>query len=234
LFSLCYEFSCEEELFQYFNNELEKRNKPFLEEFIKEKSYMIPHPTHPYEIGRVIKVTSNRLSLVSIDSNFYSVPDKYVSCKTLEAIVYVNYINIYDQKSNLIATHEKKDGQGNYSIKFSHFIETFFKKPGAIRNSAALKQAPLILQTIFNNYFITEPQKFLYFLLETNAFDDLDLIGVELGILKRKFGPRTNPKYLGPKSTYKYPQTYSSDSLNEICMNQLQHIAQTFNQGENK
>ena len=105
-----------------------------------------------------------------------------------------------------------------------HYIDTLLKKPGAIRNSLALKQAPVILQTIFKDYFSTNPKQFLEFLIKSNAFKDLDLIVVELGLIKKRPDYRVNPKYLG-----------GNGSLNDVCINQLNEAAILFGQkGENK
>ncbi|MFA7689114.1 MAG: IS21 family transposase, partial [Bacilli bacterium] len=53
LFSLKYEFETEEDLMLYFESELDKRNKPFLDEFEKEKKHLLLAPVHNYELGRL-------------------------------------------------------------------------------------------------------------------------------------------------------------------------------------
>ena len=116
----------------------------------------MPLPIHPYELGRLQYAKANSYSLISIDGSFYSVPDKYVD-KQVTCNIYTNYLIVYDEKGNLIAEHNKKDGKGEYSINIKHYIDTLLKKPKALKNSYALKQAPEILQTIFNQYFITKP-----------------------------------------------------------------------------
>jgi transposase len=224
IFSLKYEFEDETELFLYFESELDKRNKPFLSEFEIEKQYLLPKPAHDFELGRIQSAKVNPYALISVDANFYSVPDKYVS-KTVTCIVYPAFIIIYDDKTNQIARHNKKDGKGEYSIDILHYIDTFLKKPGALRNSLALKQAPQVLQTIFNNYFITDPKKFLEFLLNSTAFDYIDGIAMDLGIIKRQAKSRVNPKYLG---------SYVDYSIDEVSKNQLDYTSEIFGQnGDN-
>lgn len=223
LFSLKYKFESEEELFSYFESELKKRNQPFLEEFEKEKQHLLRKPIHNYELGRMQFAKVNSYSLVSIDTNFYSVPDKYVG-KTVICNIYVDFIIIYDDKNNQISKHNKKDGKGEYSIDIKHYIDTFLKKPGALRNSLALKQAPKVLQTIFNNYFTTEPKKFLEFLINTNAFDDIDALAMEYGFIKKRPIYRINPKYLGG---------YVDNTIDEVSKNQLEYTANLFGQKGN-
>lgn len=223
LFSLKYEFESEEDLILYFESELDKRNKPFLDEFEIEKKHLLPKPAHNYELGRLQSAKVNSYSLISIDSCFYSVPDKYVG-KTLTCNVYINFIIIYDDKGNKIASHNKKDGKGEYSIDIKHYIDTFLKKPGALRNSLALKQAPKLLQTIFNDYFTTEPRKFLEFLLNTKAFEDIDSLAMEFGLIKKRRLFRPDPKYLGGNTDY---------TVDDISKNQLDLAAEIFGQKGN-
>jgi hypothetical protein len=84
---------------------------------------------------------------------------------------------VYDDKNNLIAQHAKKDGKGEYSINILHYIETLLKKPKALPNSYALKQAPDFFQSIFNQYFSTNPKEFLLLLKNFESFDELSKYG---------------------------------------------------------
>ena len=218
-FSLKYEFDSEEELFIYFENELDKRNKPFMAEFEKEKQFLLPLPTHPYELGRLQYAKVNNYSLVSVDGNFYSVPDKYVEKRVL-CNVYVKYLLVYDEKGNLIAKHKKKDGKGEYSINIMHYIDTLLKKPKALKNSYAIKQAPVILQAIYKTYFTTNPREFLHFLKNTNAFDDFYEVGIEMGIIgKSKY--RKTMEFLN--------KTYGSE-VDQASMKQLDYASLLFGQ----
>jgi transposase len=176
LFCLKYKFDSEEELFDYFEKELKKYNQPFLEEFKKEQEHLLSLPVHPYELGRLQYSKVNKLSLISVDGNFYSVPDCYVEKRVL-CNVYSNHLMVYDDKNNLIAQHAKKDGKGEYSINILHYIETLLKKPKALPNSYALKQAPDFFQSIFNQYFSTNPKEFLLLLKNFESFDELSKYG---------------------------------------------------------
>ena len=190
-----------------------------MEEFEKEKQFLLPLPTHPYELGRLQYAKANSYSLISIDGNFYSVPDKYVE-KQLMCNIYTNHIIIYDDKNNLIAKHNKKDGKGEYSINIQHYIDTLLKKPKALKNSYALKQAPVILQSIFNKYFITKPKEFLHFLKDTDAFDDYYEVGLELGVIKKSRYRKTK-EYLNG--------TYQSE-VDKASMRQLIYTSDLFGQ----
>lgn len=223
-FCLKYQFDSEEELYLYYEHELDKRNQAFMEEFEKEKEHLLPLPLHPYELGRIRKAKVDTYSLISIDGNFYSVPDKMVD-KVVICYIYTNYLNVFDDKNNLIAIHNKKDGKGEYSLKLEHFYETLLRKPKALKNSYALKQAPVILQTIFNKYFSTKPKEFLHFLMDSEAFnDDFYELGIESGVFKKSKYRQTIEFYKGKKNV----------SVDETSKMQLQLTADLFGQGEKK
>ena len=172
-----------------------------------------------YQLGRIQEVKVNHYSLVSIDGNYYSVPDKMVG-KTAIAIIYVSFIVFYDQNNHVLCKHTKKDGKGNYAMNILHYIDTFLQKPSALRNSLALKQAPAVLQSIFNQYFTTDPKLFLHYLLETDCFDALDELTMHYGFIRKRPIIRVDSKYLG----------FESSSIEEISKRQLEQTAQLFNQ----
>lgn len=137
--------------------------------------------------------------------------------------VYIDFIMVYDEKTNLIARHNKKDGKGEYSIDIRHYLDTFLKKPGALRNSLALRQAPKVLQTIFHEYFITEPKKFLELLMNSEAFDDPEELAMEYGIIGKRPMYGINPKCL---------ETETDNSIDDVSRKQLEVTAQIFGQKE--
>lgn len=220
LFCLKYKFDREEDLHLYYQNELDKRNQKYRSAFEEEQRHFKRLPKHPYEIGRLQSAKSNCYSLVSIDSNFYSVPDKYVEKQVL-CNVYAIRILIYDDKNNLIAEHSKKDGTGEYSINIHHYIDTLLKKPKALKNSYALKQAPAILQSIFNQYFSTKPREFLHFLKNTDAFNEnLYELGLEIGVIKKS-------KY---RNTLEYFNGKVTNEIDEVSVTHLNYTSSLFGQ----
>jgi hypothetical protein len=65
--------------------------------------------------------------------------------------------------------------KNEYKLDITHYIRTLKKKPGAIRNSLALKQSASWLQEIFHKYFITNPKDFIA-LLELSKQFNLDSV----------------------------------------------------------
>ena len=58
-----------------------------------EKSYLKVLPKARYELGRMTTSKVSHESLISIDTNRYSVPDRYVG-ETVYVNIYVGLINI--------------------------------------------------------------------------------------------------------------------------------------------
>ena len=84
-----------------------KFNEEINREFKNEQLYLLSLPIRRYELGRLIKSTVNHQSFISIDSSFYSVPDIYVG-KEVHSNVYIDHLNIFNDKHELIAIHKKK------------------------------------------------------------------------------------------------------------------------------
>lgn len=138
LFSLNYEFESEEALYSYYSKELAKYNEKELKEFEIEKKALKSKPQNDYLICDFQTCTVSSYSLVTIDNNFYSVPDDYVG-KDVIANIFTDRIVLF-YKDYQIASHIKKEGFKEYSIEIKHYFNTFLKKPGALKKSLALKQ----------------------------------------------------------------------------------------------
>lgn len=218
LFSLRYEFDSLEGLLLYSDEALRERNESKKTLFNLERKAFLPLPTHQYELGRPTRCFVNKYSLISVDANFYSVPDIYVN-KTVNCNVYINRITVYNDKDVIIAEHIKKEGKGDYALNLFHYVETFKRKPGALENSLALKQAPKVLQTFFCNHFITDPKSFLD-ILTNMSLDDILELAVKFGYCRKKY-IKTNPKYIGLKRNY---------TIEEVSSNQLKTITTIFKQ----
>ena len=134
--------------------------------------------------------------------------------KIVYSNVYLEHINVYNLKHELIASHNKKVGKGEYSINIFHFTTTFMKKPGALLNSLALKQAPNVIQTLFHKYFNTKVKNFIKLINENDIYELSELL------IKLNNG-------------YKLTDTKLNDeTIEDVSLNQLNQISNLFNQGE--
>ena len=217
LFTFNYKFYSLENFNEYVIKELIKLNELKLDKFNDEKFFLNNLPTHSYELGRLEYARVNSESLISLDTNFYSVPDSYVGNKVVLR-VYIDKLMIYNEKNELLATHNKKSGKNEYSINIHHFISTLNKKPGALENSLALKQAPNIYQELFHKYFITNVKAFLD-LINKNDIYELTIILKDLE---------------NGQSIHELTTSKSKRSIEQISTNQINQISKLYNQGELK
>lgn len=160
IFGPKYKFDSFEEAIQYMNARLIEINISSKIEL--EKKFLLPYKPK-LELGEIKEVKVNKYSFVSIENNFYSVPD-YLVGKTITAKVYHSDIDFY-ANNHYFYTHKKRDGSKEINIDIRHYLTTFERKPGALRNSLALKSMPE-LKSIFDIYFKSNPRKFIEILKE--------------------------------------------------------------------
>ncbi len=176
-FSLTYKFNSEEEFFKYFNQKLEEHNKASDDKWQEEKKHLLRKPIQDYVICKCVNVKVNSYSTVSIENNFYSVPDKYVG-KHLTAHIFKDNIIIYNNSLE-VAKHKKEKGFKKYCIDIMHYLNTFISKPGAIKHSAALKQAPEAIRKAFYEDYSIDPKKFIEFLFGKELKSDENTASIE-------------------------------------------------------
>lgn len=100
----------------------------------------------------------DKYSCVTYDRNQYSVPEVLVGKKVLvkgypnEVVVMAGGIEV--------ARHARMSGKGGMSIQIHHYLETLRRKPGAVRNSVALRSVPE-LKDVYDKYYTERPREFL-------------------------------------------------------------------------
>jgi predicted transcriptional regulator len=166
---------------QYLREELEKLNlkgqtlengRSAASMLQEEKGYLLPLPPK-YDTARVCERRITKYSCFELDSCFYSVPDTYVGQFVFVKAYPQKIIAYFGQEE--IATHNRRFGQYQWSIKIEHFRQTFLKKPGALANSLALLQAAPELKEIYTNYYIGSEKDFIE-LLSVAAGSGLDKV----------------------------------------------------------
>lgn len=162
-----YEFDSYEEACKYLEHSLVDLNKDSL---IEEEKKKLLNLRPRYELASISEHTVDKYSLIQVERNKYSVPDYIVGRKVLVR-KYAGEIKIYIN-NKLLASHKRKDGANEYSIDINHYLDSLARKPGAIRNSLALKSHP-DLKAIFDKYFTSNPKRFIKS-LEENKGKDMD------------------------------------------------------------
>ena len=155
VFAERYIFDSLDEAEVYLHKKLKEINAESLIE--EEKKHLLDYRP-PLELGRMVKLKVDKYSFIQVENNYYSVPEHLVG-HWIKAKIYLRDILIYSD-SRLIATHKKIDGYHQAQVDIFHYHETLEKKPGALKNSKALKSRAE-LKTIYDTYFINRTREFI-------------------------------------------------------------------------
>ena len=172
VFAVNYEFMSFEDAQNYLNSQLIKMNSDskIQEEMLNLLPYMPKLELANMTINKVSKY-----SFIQIETNFYSVPE-YLVGKSVSVKSYVDRISIYSNNSK-VCEHKKIDGSKELSVDITHYLNSLRRKPGAIKNSVALKSIPK-LKTIYDNHFNTNPRKFIELLIDNKGKELESLIDI--------------------------------------------------------
>lgn len=121
------------------------RRIPNIHYLMEEKAVLQPLPKKRYMVKQMQKRKVSPDSLVSIDTNKYSVPVKYVGKTVNFRISYGFRIEIYDHKGALILCREKADG------KYQSFTEKEHYKPIAPTVPTSIPQIRRDFTKLFSN-----------------------------------------------------------------------------------
>jgi transposase len=163
LFSDQYRFSSLEEARNYAHSQLIKLNEN--SRMAEEKNHLLPYKP-PLELASISENTVNSSSMVCVDTAFYSVPE-HLTGKKVIVKKYHDEIRVF-AANELVCTHKRVFGNGNMQVDIYHYLNTLLKKPGAVRNSVALKSIPR-LKAIFDTHYSKNPKKFIEIFLENKA-----------------------------------------------------------------
>ena len=139
----------------YLNRQLLQLNKK--SKITEEMQHLLPHKPK-LELADITKLKVNKYSFVQTGNNFYSVPE-YLVEKTVTAKIYYDKVIVFSN-DHFVCEHKKIDGSHQISIDIKHYLNSFIKKPGALKNSLALKSIPQ-LKSIYDNHFSKNPKEFI-------------------------------------------------------------------------
>lgn len=124
-------------------------------------------PTKPQlELAAICECKVDKSSLISVDCVKYSVPEHLVG-KAVIVKKYHEKICVYSENQP-VCTHRRAFGNGTMQIDIMHYLCTLHKKPGAIKNSVALKSIPK-LKAIFDKHYSKKPKQFIE-LFQENSY----------------------------------------------------------------
>lgn len=169
-FALKYQFDSFEEANLYLQDKLMKINENCAIE--EEKKHLSPYRPK-YETANYTENRVDKYSFIHIDNNVYSVPEelceKVVTVKTYPSEIVVLY------KGQEVARHQRNYGKGKACVEIRHYLHTLTKKPGALRNSTALKSVPE-LKNLFDTYYKEKPKEFIQLLRDNSHLSNEELI----------------------------------------------------------
>ena len=155
IFAVCWKFGCLDDARTYMQSRLLKLNENSQME--NEKSHLKPYRP-PLELAVISKNKVNTSSMINVDTAFYSVPEHLVG-KKVTVKKYHDEIRVYTNNIE-ICRHKRIFGFGKMQVDIYHYLNTLLKKPGAVRNSVALKQIPR-LKSIFDTHYGDKPKQFI-------------------------------------------------------------------------
>ena len=102
-----------------------------------ERSQLLPLPAYSYPCCRTVSVRPNRLSMVTFQTNRYSVP---VECdaKSLFLRAFVDRVEITDG-IKVVAVHERCCGREQDVLDVFHYLPLLKQRPGAFDHAKPLK-----------------------------------------------------------------------------------------------
>jgi hypothetical protein len=164
-FAARYKFDTFEDAAAHLENVLEIMNKnTMVEEEIKHLNLYMP----PLELAQITEQRVDKYSFVRVENNFYSVPEHLVGREVLIKN-YISEIIVYSSW-NKVCSHRKKTGFHEISVDINHYLDTFIRKPGALKNSVALK-SNAALKELYDRYFKERSREFVSILQENKDME---------------------------------------------------------------
>jgi len=112
-----------------------------------------------YSYSEDVTVHVTKYSTICIENSHYSVPDKFTG-KIITIKKSIDFIHIYENDKR-IYSHNRNKSHPNWIIDIEHYKDTFLKKPGALKDSLALKQVDPKIKFLYENYYSGSPKDFI-------------------------------------------------------------------------
>lgn len=129
----------------------------------------------------------DKWSTITFDSCHYSVPDNLVG-QHVVVKQYSEHITVFSGNDK-VARHERSYVKGQWILDISHYLNTLSRKPGAIRDSTALRRADARLRDLFDKHFSSNPKSFIDLLVfaRDNSVSHQDIIDAYNSMYEKGF-----------------------------------------------
>lgn len=109
------------------------------EYFEVECPLLEPLPTELFETSRLFTVRVNRYSQITVRTNRYSVPVRYIG-RRVRVLLHASHLVVYDGARE-VCQHERLIAKAGSRLELDHYLETLVYKPGALPGATTLEQA---------------------------------------------------------------------------------------------
>lgn len=116
------------------------------DDWAKEQARLRPLPAHVFRPALIRPAVVNRLGLVTVDHNRYSVPCRYVG-QTLQLALFTQRVEAWD-RTELVAVHERRHSRGQTVLVLDHYLPALAHKPRAVTHAAVVRQLPPIYAAV--------------------------------------------------------------------------------------
>ncbi|MBT2700902.1 IS21 family transposase [Bacillus sp. ISL-40] len=117
------------------------KSETVLEMWEKEKEYLHPLPTIRFEACKLLSCKVNKTSLITVETNRYSVPCSYAG-QAVWAKIFVDRVIVVAQ-NHVIAEHIRSYERNQMITVLDHYLEVLLKKPRAIRDAHAFQSTEI-------------------------------------------------------------------------------------------
>ena len=105
----------------------------------------------------------SKWSTITFEGNQYSVPDSLVGKRVVIKLYSEHIVVLSDNEK--VARHERNYAKGQWILDINHYLKTLSRKPGAVKNSTALRRADNSLRELFDKHFSKEAKSFIELLV---------------------------------------------------------------------
>ena len=132
---------------------------------LREMELAALQPNTAGDMGCFDRITRevNKWSAITFENNHYSVPDSLVG-KSVIVKIYSEHLTIWDGETK-VARHERSYAKEQWILDIDHYLKTFSRKPGALRDSTALRRADAHLRELFEKHFVKNAKGFIELLV---------------------------------------------------------------------
>jgi len=143
-------------------------NKSSFELFNEEQKFLWKAPA-PFSCYSTEQFRADKYATISFQGNRYSVPDHLVR-DFVEVKIYSDQLKMYYQ-DKLVGVHQRSYGAHIWTIRLEHYLNTLYKKPGALNGSEALAQSSDFLKGIYKKYYQDSPRDFVELVMYCRKHD---------------------------------------------------------------